>query len=162
MAVVTNTGPLIMLAKIDQLTLLQQMFTTVFIPPAVHRELLAKSGPEVNRLDAALAQFIEIMPKPRLSSAVLTITGHLEAGEQQAIALAHAQKTTLVIDVRLGRLAARQLGIAVTGSAGILIESKRRGYIPAVIPLLEAARQHGYWLSDGLLAVAAKLTGEKL
>jgi len=50
MAVVTNTGPLIMLAKIDQLTLLQQMFTTVFIPPAVHRELLAKSGPEVDSL----------------------------------------------------------------------------------------------------------------
>ena len=44
MTIVTNTGPLVILAKIDHLALLQQMFTEVVIPPAVHRELLAKSG----------------------------------------------------------------------------------------------------------------------
>ena len=96
MTVVTNTGPLIMLAKIDQLGLLQQMFGTIAIPPAVHRELLAKSGPEARRLDAAITQFIEITSEPELSPSVQIATDHLDAGEQQAIALAQVQETLLV------------------------------------------------------------------
>lgn len=160
MTIVTNTGPLVILAKIDQLGLLQQMFTSVAIPPAVYRELLAKSGAEINRLDAALAQFIEVVAEPELSPTVKIVTDHLDAGEQQAIALAHARNTTLVIDERLGRQAAHQLGLTVTGSTGVLIEAKQRGFIPAVRPLLESARQQGYWLSDELIAIAAKMAGE--
>jgi len=160
MTIVTNTGPLVILAKIDQLGLLQQMFTSVAIPPAVYRELLAKSGAEVSRLDAALAQFIEVVAEPEFPPAVKIVTDHLDAGEQQAIALAHARNTTLVIDERLGRQAARQLGLSVTGSTGVLIEAKQRGYIPAVRPLLEAARRKGYWLSDELITIATKMAGE--
>ncbi|MCA9942596.1 MAG: DUF3368 domain-containing protein [Anaerolineales bacterium] len=160
MTIVTNTGPLVILAKIDQLGLLQQMFRSIAIPPAVHRELLAKSGPEVSRLDAALKQFIEIVGEPEFPPAVKIVIEHLDAGEQQAIALAYVRNTMLVIDERLGRQAARQLGLAVTGSTGVLIEAKKRGYIPAVRPLLEAARQQGYWLSDELINIAAKMAGE--
>jgi len=160
MTIVTNTGPLVILAKIDQLGLLQQMFTSVAIPPAVHRELLAKSGAEASRLDAALKQFIEVVAEPELSPTVKIVTDHLDAGEQQAIALAYARNTMLVIDERLGRQAARQLGLTVTGSTGVLIEAKQRGHIPAVRPLLEAARRQGYWLSDELIAIAAKMAGE--
>lgn len=162
MTVVTNTGPLIVLAKIDQLGLLQHMFTTIAIPPTVHRELMAKSGIEARRLDAALTQFIEIAAEPELSPTVQVATGHLDAGEQQAIALAHARNTILVIDERLGRQAARQLGLTVTGSVGVLIEGKRQGYVPAVVPLLRAARQQGYWLSDELITAAAKMSGENI
>lgn len=160
MAIVTNTGPLIILAKIDHLRLLQQMFVSVYIPPAVHRELLAKSGAEALRLDEALKQFIEVTDRPKLSSNVQAATDHLEAGEQQAIALAIVRNSILVIDERLGRKAARGLGLTISGSVGILIEAKRRGYVPAVAPLLEAARQQGYWLSDNLITIAAKLAGE--
>lgn len=94
MSIVTNTG---------RLGLLQQMFTTVFIPPAVHREFIAKSGLEVRRLDSALKQFIEISPEPELPPTVKIATNHLDAGEQQAIALAYAQNSKLVIDERMGR-----------------------------------------------------------
>ena len=51
MNIVSNTGPLIALAKADQLRLLESLFSQVHIPPAVHRELLAKSGVEAERLD---------------------------------------------------------------------------------------------------------------
>jgi len=162
MTIVTNTGPLIILAKLDQLGLLRQMFTTIVIPPAVHRELLAKSGIEAHRLDAALAQFIAIAAEPELPPTVQVVTGHLDAGERQAIALAHARNIILVIDERLGRQAARQLGLTVTGSVGVLIEGKQRGYVPAVVPLLRDARRQGYWLSDELITTAAKMVGEDL
>lgn len=103
MTVVTNTGPLIILAKIDQLGLLQQMFTSISIPSAVHRELMAKSGIEVHRLDAVLGEFINISAEPEPLPTVRTATRHLDAGEQQAIALAHAKGSILIIDERLGR-----------------------------------------------------------
>ena len=160
MTIVTNTGPLIILSKINQLELLKQMFTSVAIPPAVYRELMAKSGIEVRRLDVALTQFIEITKEPELTPEIRAITNHLDAGEQHAIALAHAKNTTLIIDERLGRQAARQLGLTVTGSVGVLIEGKKRGYVSAVTPLLKSARQQGYWLSDELIAIAAKMAGE--
>lgn len=82
MTVVTNTGPLIVLAKIDKLNLLPQMFTDIAIPPAVHRELLAKSGIEAHKLDEALTQFIEITAEPELLPTVQVVTGRLDIGEQ--------------------------------------------------------------------------------
>ena len=66
----------------------------------------------------------------------------------------------LVIDDRLGRAAARRLGLAVTGTVGVLIRAKEVGLVPAVCPLLEEIRQQGYWLSDALLVTAARLAGE--
>lgn len=160
MSIVTNTSPLIILAKIDKLDLLQKIFKSIAIPPAVYRELMAKSGVEANRLDKALDQFVEVTSEPIMSSSILAITQHLDAGEQQAIALAYSQQSKLVIDERLGRQAARQLGIVVTGSIGVLIEGKQRGYIDEVMPLLQQLRQHDYWLSDRLIAAAAKLADE--
>ena len=39
-SVVSNTGPLVALAVIDQLDLLNQLFDTIIVPEAVHFELL--------------------------------------------------------------------------------------------------------------------------
>ena len=40
MTIASNTGPLIALAKADQLILLRTFYGDVLIPPGVHRELL--------------------------------------------------------------------------------------------------------------------------
>jgi len=159
--VISNTGPLIALAKANQFALLGHLFGHVLIPPAVHRELLAKGGPESARLDEALLGLLRVTPSPPLSPEVKTATSRLGAGEQQVIALACERKASLVIiDERLGRTAARQMGLMVTGLAGVLIRAKEAGLIPAVRPLLEEIRQRGYWLSDAILDVAARLVGE--
>jgi uncharacterized protein len=155
MDIVTNTSPLIMLAKIDQLGLLPQLFTTVSIPIGVYRELIAKSGVEAQRLEFAFSQFVEIREKPEFPPVVQTATKHLDPGEQQAIALAYLLNRPLVIDERLGRQAARLLGVQVTGSVGVLLQAKRQNLVPLVMPLLYRAREQGYWLSDELLAIAA-------
>jgi predicted nucleic acid-binding protein len=66
----------------------------------------------------------------------------------------------LLIDDRLGRDAARRLNLAITGTIGVLIRAKEAELIRAVCPLLEEMRTSGYWLSDGILEVAASLSGE--
>jgi predicted nucleic acid-binding protein len=158
--VVSDTGPLIALAKVNQLRLLEQLYGQVRIPPAVHRELLAKRGPEAARLDDALAHFIGVAPVVQLSPEVEVATLGLDPGEGEAIALAYGRRTLLVIDDFLGRVAARRLGLSITGVVGLLIRAKEAALIPAVRPLLGEIRRQGYWLSDELLDVATRLAGE--
>lgn len=160
MSLVSNTGPLIALAKIDKLSLLEQLFTEVYIPSTVHRELLAKGGPEANRLDYAFANFIHIRPELHLPPEVKVATSRIDLGEQQAITLAYEVKQLLLLDDRLGRLAAQQLNLAVTGTVGVLIQAKESGLVSTVGPLLHKIRQNGYWLSDRLIEAAIKLAGE--
>lgn len=160
MTVVSDTGPLVALAKVGQLNLLRAIFREVHIPPAVHRELLAKYGPEAARLESALQSFLKVAPSPILPPAVATATVRLHPGEQEAVALAYEQDALLLIDDHLGRTAARQLGLTVTGVIGVLVRAKEVGLLPLVGPLLGEMRQHGYWLSDEILNVAIRLAGE--
>ena len=160
MNVVSDTGPLIALAKVEHLDLLRHLFAQVQIPPAVQAELLAKTGPEGARLEEALVRFVKVKavhdPPPGVRAAV----ARLGRGEQQAVVLAHELEATLLMDDRLGRAAAHRLGLPVTGLAGILIRAKEKGLLDAVRPLLEGIRSEGYWLSDALLAAAARMAGE--
>ncbi len=151
MTIVSNTGPLIALAKADQLALLRDLFGDVCIPPVVHRELLAKFGVEGDRLDDALAAFIEVREIQARPPAVAAATDGLDAGERDAVALAHELQLSLLIDDRLGRQAARRLGIPLTGVVGVLISAHDAGRIPSALAILETIRQRGYWLSDALI-----------
>jgi len=60
MKIVSDTGPLIGLAKIDKIYLLKSIAEEVLIPPMVHRELLGKVGDEADQIDIALSDFIQI------------------------------------------------------------------------------------------------------
>ena len=64
------------------------------------------------------------------------------------------------MDDRLGRAAVRRLGLAVTGTAGVVVQAKQENLITSVRELLEQIRDRGYWLSDELIEAAAKLAGE--
>ena len=160
MIVVSDTGPLIALAKMNRLDLLTKIFGQVLIPPSVYRELFAKYGPESMRLDKSLPDLIHTVPMPVFSPTVKTATSKLDIGEQQAIALAFEKHALLIIDDRLGRAVARRLGLSITGTVGVLIMAKKKNLLPAVLPLLNKMRHQGYWLSDEILAIAAKLSGE--
>ncbi|HLE28262.1 MAG TPA: DUF3368 domain-containing protein [Anaerolineales bacterium] len=161
MSIVSNTGPLIALAKVNQLRLLEVLYQQVHLPPAVHRELLAKTGVEAERLDQALATFIRVADPLELTPEVQAATLSLGAGEREAVALAHHMRLLLVMDDQLGRQAAQGLDLEVTGTAGVLILAKQKGLIESVRKLLELMREHGYWLSDELITTAAELAGEE-
>ena len=160
MSIVSNTSPLIAIAKIDQLGLLQTIFGQVHIPETVQRELWASNSPEISRLDQAIGAFIQVHPLTGLGLEVQLATRRLDAGEQAAVALAYQLGLPLIIDDRLGRQAARRLHIPVSGVAGVLILAKQRGVVTSVRPMLEKIRDNGYWLSDDLIASASRLAGE--
>jgi uncharacterized protein len=100
MKIVSNTGPIIGLAKIGLLSLLKQLASEVVIPPTVRRELLGKIGPETEQIDKALNDFIKVADLKPLDPAVETAISSLDEGEREVIGLAStmSEDVLLLID----------------------------------------------------------------
>lgn len=145
-AVVTDTSPLIALARTGRDALLPRLFDRVVAPRAVAAEF----GP--------LPLYIEIVDAPPDRSAELQ--ADLDPGEAEAIALAERLGATLLIDERKGRRIARASGIRVRGTVGVLILASERGLIPAIRPDLDALIAAGFHVSGTLYADALRLAGE--
>jgi predicted nucleic acid-binding protein len=131
MVIVADTGPLISLAVIDKLDLLDTLFYGVVIPEAVWREL------ENNIEEMSIPQ------ARRFQNNIIPVTNYreinadLDPGEKEAILLyeeIHADR--LLVEDKDARLFAEARGIHCTGTIGVLIESKRKGFIPCLRPLL--------------------------
>jgi len=162
MRIVSNTGPIIGLAKIDLLFLLAKVATEILIPPMVHRELLGKIGSESGQIDKALRQFLQVRELPPLDPAIETAIGGLDEGERQVIGLASTLKedVLVLIDDRAGREVAKGLNIPFSGIVGLLLLAKEKGALEKIGAVLDELRAQGYWLSDKVIEVAKELSGE--
>ena len=58
MKVVSNSGPLINLAKVGQFTLLRDLFQHITIPPAVFEEVVVRGGGQPGSGETCAAQWI--------------------------------------------------------------------------------------------------------
>jgi predicted nucleic acid-binding protein len=159
---VSNTGPIIGLAKIGRLELLNRLGGEILIPPFVHKELFGKLGTEGVWIEEGLRDFIRVVTARKMGQLTEAVLNELDEGERQAIALASdfGEDVLLLMDDRAGRQAARKLGIPVTGLVGLLLLAKERGLVDRVVPLMEELRLTGYWLSDEIVDVAKKLAEE--
>ena len=64
-------------------------------------------------------------------AAVEVLLAELDPGEAEAIVLAQEIGARwLIVDNREPRVLARRLGLSVVGTAGLLVEAKKRGMIP--------------------------------
>jgi predicted nucleic acid-binding protein len=142
-----NTGPLIALAACDGLDLLRHLHRQVLVPSAVVEEFgRGGSGAAFSMLPPWFDIRTPSGPMPPI------LVAHLDHGEAAAIALAIEAGVGLVaIDERRGRLVAREMGLTVTGSLGVLLRAKRLGFIDAVGPRVAAMRKKGIWLGDALM-----------
>lgn len=149
--VVADASPLIAFAQIGQIHLLQALFTSLFVPPAVAREIAPTVPSQPWIVERHLAQ-----PIP---PAVLQAS--LGSGESEAISLSlelHAHH--LVVDEKAARRLAEGLGLAVIGTLGILLAAKRKGLIAAVRPHVDALLQQNFWISPQIVERALAETGE--
>ena len=105
------------------------------------------------------ANWISVIPlaDPRRAD----LLSDLDRGEAEVIALAQELRAdVVVIDERLARKYARRLNLKLTGTLGILLQAKQRGYVTAVKPLIERLVQGGIRLGDDVIAEALRLAGE--
>lgn len=73
----------------------------------------------------------------------------LGSGEREAIALAIETRADLVVlDDQKGRRVARERGLSVTGTIGVLVEARERGVIPSIRHELDRLIEAGIWLDE--------------
>ena len=163
MKVVSDTGPIIALAKANRLSILKELFIEVFIPHAVHKELFAKTGSEGEQIERALNDFIHVSNLETLEEPVRLVLSDLDEGEKQAVGLASSmiKEVVLLLDDKAGRQAAAKLNIPVTGVVGILLLAKRKGLIKNATEIIEEIRNNGYWLSDEVINAVKLYAGEE-
>lgn len=118
-AVVSDTGPLISFEKIEGgFSFLRKIVGTVFIPPQVYMELTAGFSADHSYFDHfGIADLVQIVEAPLPPAAA----NGLDEGERYAIALALSRGVPLLIEERLGREVARQIGIPTSGAVGLLL-----------------------------------------
>lgn len=157
--VVADTGPLIALAGIDRLDLLNALFGRVLVPDAVHEEVLAGGDRNLGLKAYRQAAFLRVLEAPDIDPALGAL---LHRGEASVIALARSTGADRVlIDEQKARKVARRIyGLAVLGSVGVLIEAKREGLLPSVAESLDDMRTNGYWVHDRIVHAALRAAGE--
>ena len=160
--VVADTGPLIGLARVDKLDLLRRLYGRVVVPPAVREELGIDSGhPGANVLSAAFKERWITVQRSRDLVVATELTGLLDPGEAQAIALAEQWAARfLLIDDAKGRKLAHRRGVPVIGVAGVLLAAKSKGILALVAPVLGDLSSAGYRLSSRLLDGVLSQAGE--
>lgn len=153
MIIVSNTSPISNLAKVGQLNLIQQLYGTIVIPTAVYEELLDERAGETVIAAVQSATWVEIQPVQN-QELVSELRNRVNVGEAEAIALAiEVNATRLLIDERLGRQAATEQGLRITGVLGILVAAKHQGLITAVKPTMDdLVAQAGFRVSSQLYA----------
>jgi predicted nucleic acid-binding protein len=163
MPAVSDTSPILGLAAIGYLSLLEEQFGEVFIPQAVLTELKIDSNfkgtSEISRvLSDGWLKVTEVQNKPLAQSLLMD----LHQGEAEAIALAiDLHIHLLVMDEKIGRERARDLGLKTVGILGVLLSAKKNGRIISLGDAMTALRNEvGFFISDDLYRQLLGRAGE--
>ena len=153
MLVVSNTSPILHLALIDRLSLIQEQFATIIIPKGVLEELrVGENLPGSKRiLDALDAKWLQV-EEVQDSAMLRILKRELDAGEAEAIALALEKSAKWVLlDESEARRIAKDLGLKATGVLGILLRACRQKRIPSLRTEMERLQEKaGFYISDHL------------
>ena len=147
--VVSDTSPLLNLALIERLDLLESQFSNITVPTQVWEEL-TEGNAGVDALSALRANgFLTVVSVER-SDLFIEIFHELDRGETAAICHAITHDADLVLlDEKDGRQVARRHNLTVTGVIGILLRGAKVGAVN-LKQELDALRTAGFWISDDL------------
>ena len=124
MSVVSNSSPLVNMARINRLELLHQLYSTLVIPEAVWYEVVIKGQGLAGAKEIETADWIEVHQVAN-RALVRALEQDLDPGEAEAIALAlEINAELLLMDEYIGREVAQHMGLHCTGLVGALVEAK--------------------------------------
>jgi predicted nucleic acid-binding protein len=157
MIIVANTTPIISLASIGRLDILEKLFGKVMIPEAVYQEIKAKPGYGYEQVDGA---FIEVRAIQGLLYKDFLLT-QLDSGEAETIILAkEVNADFVIIDENLGYRIANNAGLTAIRTLSLLLKAKEKGHIEQVKPLLDEMITKGRWYSSAVYRAFLEKAGE--
>ena len=154
--VLSDASPLIALALIDRLNLLHSLFGEVLITEVVKGEVLV--GGDKPGETAIEANWIRVIadqwPEPQFPD--------LDEGEASTLrAAVHIGVPCLVlIDERAGRATARELGIPLSGTLGLIVQARKRGFIPSARAAFEQLLERDFRVATEMIREALVQVGE--
>ena len=147
--VISNSTPIIHLAKIGQLDLLKNFFGTITVPQMVWKECTSPgaSRPEIESILSA--DWIKVV---KINDRIVTLLRHdIDHGEAEAIALALERKASLILlDDSDAREKARLYHLPITGTVGLLLRAYREGLLISFTETLDALESSGFRLNAKL------------
>jgi predicted nucleic acid-binding protein len=147
--IISDTSCFIILTNIGELELLHKLYgqivTTLDIATE-YGELLPKWVEILSVADMSKQQLLELQ---------------IDKGESSAIALAlETPNSTIILDDHKARKIANQLGLAYTGTIGVIVKAKLKGIIPSIKPIIEKIKRTNFRISVEIEIQALKQANE--
>lgn len=137
--VIADASCLITLENINETNLLPKLYEQIVVTPEVADEV----GPSLpNWVDQRSSSNHALIDQ---------LSSKLEIGEATSIALAlELVDCVLIIDEKKGRRTAKELGIEITGTFGVIMKGIDSGFIAAPDTIVERIELAGFRISDVL------------
>ncbi len=156
--IVADSSPLIALARIEQLPILNRLAKRVLVPAAVWEEM-TQDAERPGATSVRKSAWIEIVSIDPESGP--TIPFSLDTGEREAIALAATNPgSVLLVDDLRARRTAVEMGIKVLGTLGLLLRGKNAGFIKELRAVIESLQETGIYLHPRLVEAVLREAGE--
>jgi hypothetical protein len=156
MIVVPDAGPLIYLGGAGEIELLRKLYHEVVVPRVVYDEVVVAGAGLPGARDVAAAGWIRVEDV----AADPTLAAKLDRGEAAAIPLAERLCATLLVDDATARVIARERGLRVVGTLGVLLLAKQNGHIHRIRPTIQRMTALGMFVSRSLRAKVLAVAGE--
>ncbi len=149
-AIISDTSCLIALRNVEKLDVLQHLYGNVFVTKEVYLEF----GED-------LPDWI-VVCEVRNKHKQAEIANFLDIGEASSIALAlEFEHSLLIIDEMKGRRIAKEFGIEIIGTVGVLLLADKKGLVRDVWGLILKIVNKGFRLSDQLLEKLIREYGKR-
>lgn len=159
MIIVSDSSPLIALAIIGKLNLLEKLYEEIVVPFAVYKEVTEKEKPFSKELRLFLSNRTKQIAN-RL--AVEVLISDIGIGESESIVLALEEKPDLVlIDDLKARKFAKMYGLEIIGTMGILLKAKKKGLITEIKPLITELLSNGIRIGNRIIEMTLE-AGQEL
>ena len=157
---VVNTSPLILLAKIGQISLLSRLSGELIIPAGVVAEIY--EGPEDDTARDWIASEGAIFIRDAGQIPLAIASWDLGKGESEVLTWAVTNAGfQAVVDDRAARNCGAALQVPIIGTLGVLLLAKKERHIAAVGPLFDALIEAGLRINHAVLSHALLLAGER-
>jgi hypothetical protein len=150
MVVLSNSTPLIYLAKMGELNLLRSLFTEVIAADKVYEEVVVQGAGKPGADEVQNADWIKRQSvSDRTAVQKLRDDDLLDAGESETLVLATEIKAALVLlDDRKARRVAAKMKVKKIGTIAIILMAYRKGLIKDLPAVLKKARQKAFRINE--------------
>ena len=158
--VVVNTTPLIALSHVGRLDILKKLYGEIIIPEAVYIELSVKKDSICKKTVDKSLDWIRV-EKIKNQMAKVMYKTQLHDGEVEVMILSkEIGADVVIIDDANAKKHAKYLELPVTGTLGVLIKAKQKGYVDELKPILQQMIENNIYISQKLVELCLNQVGE--